>query len=195
MHGPRHSAYYAGDSGTSKRFAHIGADLGPFDVTLLPIGAYDPFWPDLHLEPEQTVAAHRDVNRIGSAAEAFSPGDHGSTFGGGPVIAAAALATIDAMEAGGLGANAVAVGDALRTALARLARTTGAIGEVRGRGLMVAAELTEPRAQEVAAECLERGVVVNAIGERILRFLPPLVCSERETDILLDTLHTVLGAA
>ena len=72
VHGPRHSAYYAGDSGTSKRFAHIGADLGPFDVTLLPIGAYDPFWPDLHLEPEQTVAAHRDVNRIGSAYDAVT---------------------------------------------------------------------------------------------------------------------------
>lgn len=77
VHGPRHSAYYAGDSGTSKRFAHIGADLGPFDVTLLPIGAYDPFWPDLHLEPEQTVAAHRDVNRIGSDYAAVTADDMG----------------------------------------------------------------------------------------------------------------------
>ncbi len=131
----------------------------------------------------------------GSAAEAFSPGDHGSTFGGGPVVTAAALATIDAMESSGLGANAIAVGEALRAALLALARTTGAIGEVRGGGLMIAAELTAPRAQEVAAACLERGVVINAIGDRILRFLPPLVCSERETDILVDTLHTILGAA
>lgn len=77
VHGPRHSAYYSGDSGTSKRFAHIGADLGPFDVTLLPIGAYDPFWPDLHLEPEQTVAAHRDVNRIGSDYAAVTADDTG----------------------------------------------------------------------------------------------------------------------
>ncbi|MDC5696011.1 MBL fold metallo-hydrolase [Intrasporangium calvum] len=77
VHGPRHSAYYSGDSGTSKRFAHIGADLGPFDVTLLPIGAYDPFWPDLHLEPEQTVAAHRDVNRIGSDYAAVTADDMG----------------------------------------------------------------------------------------------------------------------
>jgi L-ascorbate metabolism protein UlaG (beta-lactamase superfamily) len=77
IHGPRHSAYYSGDSGTSKRFAHIGADLGPFDLTLLPIGAYDPYWPDLHLEPEQAVAAHRDVNRIGSAAEAVTMDEAG----------------------------------------------------------------------------------------------------------------------
>jgi L-ascorbate metabolism protein UlaG (beta-lactamase superfamily) len=71
LRGPRHSAWFTGDSGTSKRFAHIGADLGPFDLTLIPIGAYDPFWPDIHLEPEQAVAAHRDVNRIGE--EALAP--------------------------------------------------------------------------------------------------------------------------
>lgn len=78
VHGPRHSAFYSGDSGTSKRFAQIGADLGPFDLTLLPIGAYDPFWPDLHLEPEQAVAAHRDVNRIGSAREAVTADEAGA---------------------------------------------------------------------------------------------------------------------
>jgi len=77
IHGPRHSAYYSGDSGTSKRFAHIGADLGPFDLTLLPIGAYDPYWPDLHLEPEQAVAAHRDVNRIGAVTEAVTADEAG----------------------------------------------------------------------------------------------------------------------
>ena len=77
IHGPRHSAFYSGDSGTSKRFAHIGADLGPFDLTLLPVGAYDPFWPDLHLEPEQAVAVHRDVNRIGSERDALTADEAG----------------------------------------------------------------------------------------------------------------------
>jgi L-ascorbate metabolism protein UlaG (beta-lactamase superfamily) len=87
LHGPRHAVWFTGDSGTSKRFAHIGADLGPFDLTLVPIGAYDPFWPDLHLDPEQAVAAHRDVNRIGDealvpvtdasgTADGFLDGDH-----------------------------------------------------------------------------------------------------------------------
>ncbi|MDO8880837.1 MAG: acetylornithine/succinylornithine family transaminase [Coriobacteriia bacterium] len=131
----------------------------------------------------------------GSAAEAFAPGDHGSTFGGGPVIAAAALATIKALEIGRLGENAAATGEALMTALGELAVRTGAIAEVRGRGLMVAIELVEPRAQEVAMACLEQGVVINAIGDRILRFLPPLVCTTDETAILLDTLEAVLGAA
>lgn len=72
MRGPRHSAFFAGDSGTSKRFANIGADLGPFDLTLMPIGAYDQFWPDIHMDPEQALAAHRDVNRIGADAEALA---------------------------------------------------------------------------------------------------------------------------
>lgn len=71
LRGPRHSAFFCGDSGTSKRFAHIGADLGPFDVTLMPIGAYDPFWPDIHMDPEQAIGAHRDVNRIDADAEAL----------------------------------------------------------------------------------------------------------------------------
>jgi len=75
LHGPRHSAYFAGDSGTSKRFASIGADLGPFDLTLMPVGAYDSFWPDIHMDPEQALAAHRDVNRIGDEAHALTE-DH-----------------------------------------------------------------------------------------------------------------------
>jgi L-ascorbate metabolism protein UlaG (beta-lactamase superfamily) len=72
LQGPRHSAYFPGDSGTSKCFAEIGAALGPFDLTLMPVGAYDPFWPDLHMEPEQALAAHRDVNRIGDEVDAVT---------------------------------------------------------------------------------------------------------------------------
>ena len=77
LHGPSHSAYFPGDSGTSKRFASIGADLGPFDLTLMPVGAYDSFWPDIHMDPEQALAAHRDVNRIGDDAEALVADDAG----------------------------------------------------------------------------------------------------------------------
>lgn len=135
------------------------------------------------------------VMASGSAAEALAPGDHGSTFGGGPVIAAAALATLGALEDERLGQNAERTGAALQDALRRLAAETGSITEVRGRGLMIAAELTAPVAQQVAAACLERGIVLNAIGDSTLRLLPPLVCSDNETAILVDTLHAVLGAA
>jgi L-ascorbate metabolism protein UlaG (beta-lactamase superfamily) len=59
--GPRHRAFFGGDTGYTKTFAEIGMDHGPFDVTLLPIGAYHPAWPDIHMNPEEAVRAHLDV--------------------------------------------------------------------------------------------------------------------------------------
>ena len=60
--GPAHRAYFGGDTGYTKRFAEIGADHGPFDVTLMPVGAYNRAWPDIHMNPEEAVQAHLDVN-------------------------------------------------------------------------------------------------------------------------------------
>src|SRR5215217_976697 len=59
--GPQHRAFFGGDTGYSKSFAQIGVDHGPFDVTLLPIGAYHPAWPDIHMNPEDAVRAHLDM--------------------------------------------------------------------------------------------------------------------------------------
>jgi len=64
--GPSHRAYFGGDTGYTKSFAQIGADHGPFDLTLLPIGAYYPAWPDIHMNPEEAVQAHLDVTVSGS---------------------------------------------------------------------------------------------------------------------------------
>lgn len=63
--GPRHRAFFGGDTGYGKCFADIGADHGPFDVTLMPIGAYHPGWLDIHMDPEGAVRAHRDVSDAG----------------------------------------------------------------------------------------------------------------------------------
>jgi L-ascorbate metabolism protein UlaG (beta-lactamase superfamily) len=63
--GPRHRVFFAGDTGYSRSFADIGADHGPFDLTLMPIGAYHPGWPDIHMNPEEAVRAHRDVTDAG----------------------------------------------------------------------------------------------------------------------------------
>jgi L-ascorbate metabolism protein UlaG (beta-lactamase superfamily) len=60
--GPAHRAYFGGDTGYAKSFAEIGADHGPFDVTLMPVGAYNRSWPDIHMNPEEAVQAHLDVN-------------------------------------------------------------------------------------------------------------------------------------
>ncbi len=64
--GPRHRAFFGGDTGYSRSFADIGTEHGPFDVTLMPVGAYHPGWPDIHMNPEEAVRAHRDVTDAGS---------------------------------------------------------------------------------------------------------------------------------
>ncbi|RUP04564.1 MAG: hypothetical protein EKK34_13920 [Mycobacterium sp.] len=64
--GPRHRTYFGGDTGYTKSFAQIGADHGPFDLTLMPIGAYNTAWPDIHMNPEEAVRGHLDVTDSGS---------------------------------------------------------------------------------------------------------------------------------
>lgn len=64
--GPRHRAYFGGDTGYTAGFGEIGAAHGPFDLTVLPIGAYNKSWPDIHMNPEEAVRAHRDLNPDGS---------------------------------------------------------------------------------------------------------------------------------
>ena len=129
----------------------------------------------------------------GDAAEALRPGEHGSTFGGGPAICAAARATLAALLAEDLGQNAADSGAYLRTKLEALASSTGAITDVRGAGLMVGVTLARPVAAEIATEALRRGLVLNNIGTNILRFLPPLVCGKPEIDTLLTTLSDILA--
>jgi len=125
-------------------------------------------------------------------ASALKPGDHGSTFGGGPAICAAGRATIAALIAENLGTNALEAGEYLQAGLVALAESTGEIADVRGAGLMVGASLTRPIAAAVAEKALERGIVCNTIGTDILRFLPPLVCGKPEIDTLLSTLSDIL---
>lgn len=137
--------------------------------------------------PIGAILAARDI------ADAFQPGDHGSTFGGGPVVCAAALATIDALESERLGGNAGRVGAYLRQGLEALGASTGAITEVRGCGLMTGITLARPVAAGVAAAALEHGVVVLSVGDSILRFLPPLVCNTAEVDTLLSILSVAIG--
>lgn len=129
---------------------------------------------------------------VEQVADAFTPGDHGSTFAGGPVVCAAARATLTALAAEDLGANALQSGAYLRQGLERLAASTGAIDQVRDAGLMVAAELVEPRAADVVTAALGRGLVLNNTSANTIRFLPPLVCTTDEIDTLLDNLHAIL---
>jgi len=63
--GPRHRAFFGGDTGYTKSFTEIGVDHGPFDLSLLPVGAYHPAWPDIHMNPEEAVRAHLDIAEAG----------------------------------------------------------------------------------------------------------------------------------
>lgn len=127
-------------------------------------------------------------------ARAFVPGDHGSTFGGGPVACAAALATLEVIEDEGLLANAERAGDRLRAGLA------GVFGEqsVRGLGLLLGVELGAPMARAVAEAALAAGLLVNDVSPSVLRFMPPLVVTEAEIDravgVLGEVWHEVSAA-
>jgi acetylornithine/N-succinyldiaminopimelate aminotransferase len=126
------------------------------------------------------------------AAKGFAPGDHGSTFGGNPVVCAAALAVMMVLREEQLVENAARVGAYFKERLLELQRATGAFSEVRGIGLMLAAELKDPAAKDTVLSCLENGYVVNNIGDNILRFLPPLSISTREVDGLIEVLGRLL---
>jgi len=125
-----------------------------------------------------------------AVAAAFKPGDHATTFGGQPLAAAAALATLTVMADLDVPARAAAAGSVL---VERLVATPGIAG-VRGLGLLIAAEL-EPglEAKAVADACLAAGLVCNAVTGTALRFAPPLLVSEAEIDEAVGILAGVLA--
>ena len=120
----------------------------------------------------------------------FEPGDHGTTYGGTPAIAAGALAVLDAIEAEGLLANALAMGDRLASGL----RGVPGVGEVRGAGLMLAVELVGGDAAGAALALRERGVIANAVTASALRLVPPLVLDAEQVDLAVAALAGVLAA-
>jgi acetylornithine/N-succinyldiaminopimelate aminotransferase len=124
-------------------------------------------------------------------AAAFKPGDHATTFGGQPLAASAALATLSVMQEIDAPALATERGAYLVAALARV----DGVSKVRGRGLLLAAELDEPMAGAVATDALGRGVVVNAVTASALRLAPPLTVSEAEIDEAVAILTQALAAA
>lgn len=118
-------------------------------------------------------------------AGVFEPGDHAATFGGNPLASAAAIAAVTEIANGGWVANSDEVGAYLRKGLAEL----DDVKEVRGLGLMVAVEFTQPKAKDMAAKALEKGLIINPIGDSILRFVPPLILTREQVGDALATLR------
>jgi len=171
----------SGTGRTGRLFAHQHDQVRPDVVTLAkalgngyPIGA--------------TIAT-------AEVADAMRPGDHASTFGGGPVACAAALATLDVIEPL-LDGHVDKVSARLRDGLVELASRVGPDAAVRGLGLWFALELgpgARVGAKEVAAEALDRGLVVNPVTETAVRLAPPLVVTEAEIDEAIARLAGALA--
>lgn len=162
---------------TGKWFAHQWADIRPDVMTLakglaggVPIGAM--------------LAA-------GPAAGVFTPGSHGTTFGGGPLVCAAGLAVLDALESENLLENAHDVGEYLKDRLAGALAGTPGVTDIRGRGLMLGIELARP-CGVLALRAMEAGLLINVTRDRVIRMLPPLILTRQEADQIVAILAPLI---
>jgi acetylornithine aminotransferase len=126
------------------------------------------------------------------ASEAFTPGSHASTFGGTPVITAAALEVLRVMEKENIFEYCRKTGDYFKSRLMELKQKYSVIEEVRGLGLMLGMKLSEKGAPFVQA-CMEKGFLINCTQEYVLRFVPPLVISREEIDSLIRCLDEIFA--
>jgi acetylornithine/N-succinyldiaminopimelate aminotransferase len=127
-------------------------------------------------------------NRI---AEAFVPGSHGSTFGGNPLATAAGIAALETILHEGILDNCREVGKYFLARLGELKEKSARIREVRGRGLIIAVELTVPGADFVL-KCMEQGLLINCTNGNVLRFVPPLILTKTDVEKALAILEEVL---
>lgn len=156
-------------------FCYQRSQIEP-DVVTMAKGIADGF-------PMGAVAARAEI------ADLLVPGDHGSTFGGNALACAAARATLRAFDEAEIGEHVLSVGRHLRHRLTAMSHVT----EVRGHGLMRGAQLDEPIAARVVEEGLSEGLVLNHVGDYILRMLPPLVISREEVDEACDRLEAIIA--
>jgi acetylornithine/succinyldiaminopimelate/putrescine aminotransferase len=188
------------DDGFVRAAAEIASEVGALlcvDEVQAGIGRTGTFfaYEQLGVEPDLVTLAKGLGNGlpIGAllvregVADAIGPGDHGSTFGGNPVVTAAACAVVEAID-DALLANVVARADQLASGLARLP----GVRDVRGRGLLVAA-LLDRDASAVVDACRESGLLVVTAGSDVLRLLPPLVVSSDDVDEALAIVGEALA--
>ncbi len=129
----------------------------------------------------------------GVAAQVFRPGNHGTTFGGGPLVSVAALTTLEVIEKEGLLANAARQGEAIMQGLARELAGVAGVKEIRGRGLMIGVELDRP-CGDLVRRGLEAGLVINVTADKVVRLLPPLVFGDAESRELVARLAPLVKA-
>jgi predicted acetylornithine/succinylornithine family transaminase len=126
---------------------------------------------------------------------ALVPGDHGCTFGGNPLAAAAGCAAIEALEADRCLENAAAQGEYLLGRFREWSQRWPAVKEARGLGLMLAVEFTGAEGKKVQETCLERGLILHTVGDSILRILPPVILSRQQAEEGLAILENAIASA
>jgi acetylornithine/N-succinyldiaminopimelate aminotransferase len=125
-------------------------------------------------------------------SRAFHAGMHGTTFGGGPLACTVACTVIDTIEKDNLLANATEVGGYFQSQLSALAKRHSAIVDVRGKGLMVAAEIDSAElAKLIVAEMLKRHILINCTSDTVLRFLPPFILKRTHVDTAIQALDEI----
>jgi acetylornithine aminotransferase len=127
----------------------------------------------------------------GAAAEVFTPGSHGSTFGGNPLACAAALATLDAIEEEKLLDNARVRGETIRSGLRQALAGVHGVVDIRGEGMMIGIELDRP-CGELVAVARDAGVLINVTADTVIRLVPPLIYGEAEVDALVDAVSGIV---
>ena len=133
------------------------------------------------------IGAMGSTNKI---IQSFSPGTHGATFGGNPLACAASLASLKTLTKKGFLQRASSQGDYFLKQLNYLKENFSIIREVRGAGLMLAIELNQPGAK-IVTDCMKEGLLINCIQQNTIRFLPPLIITRKEIDLLIKTLSKI----
>ncbi len=163
---------------TGKMFGYENYGIEPDIITLakglgggLPIGAF---------------IAKNEI------AKAFEPGDHGSTFGGNPLVCSGALETVKIIIDENLVENCAKVGNYFKIELEKVAKEATLIKEIRAHGLMIGVEFSEEIAWEIVLKFLKRGITCGNIGRKIIRFLPPLCINYQEVDTVITEFKSIL---
>ena len=125
-------------------------------------------------------------------AQAFEPGDHGSTFGGNPLACAAGLAVMETILKEDLVGNAAGMGIYIRDRLKTLAGKYSLIKEIRGMGLMIGIQFTEGKAVEIKNQLFGRGFLAGSVGSDIVRILPPLIISKTDINLFIEAFENIL---
>jgi len=127
----------------------------------------------------------------GAAAKVFKPGNHGTTFGGGPFVSLAGLTTLELLESEGLLANAAKQGEIIRAGLKRELAGVAGVKDIRGMGLMIGVELDRP-CGDIVKRGLKRGLVTNVTADSVVRLVPPLIYGEAQSKELVALLCPII---